>query len=120
MDVQKKLVLKILDITKTESDKETFADIFTNLIFEETVYTLIRSLPKARQESASKKWDANVDNPAALVSFLKHYFTQEQIEQASEKVAEKAMQDYLKSIDDKLTDDQRRELVKLAESMALK
>lgn len=117
MDEQKKLLLQILEITDTVEDKEAFADSFINMIFEDTVYNLIQSLPEQRRESVAKKWDANLDNKAALTSLLEHNFTKEQIAEKGEKAAETAMDSYMNSIEKDLDDEKRRKLQQLSDSL---
>lgn len=116
VDEQKKLLVRILEITQTEDDKEAFVDMFVNLLFQDTVYALLQSLPAARRESVAKKWDANAGNAAALNSLITHNFTEKQIEQAGEKTAKKAMDEYLLSISDRLNASQKEELKKLGET----
>jgi hypothetical protein len=116
VDEQKKLLVRILEITQTEDDIDAFVDLFINLLFQDTVHALIQSLPAARRESVGKKWDANVGNPAALNSLIMHNFTEKEISQEAEKTAKKAMDEYLLSISDRLNANQREELKKLAET----
>jgi hypothetical protein len=117
MTDQKKFLIQILDVIQYEGEKEAFADLFTDLIYEDAVYTLVQSLPEKKREKVAKKWDANVNNHAALASILKHYFTQEQIKEATEKSAQKAMYDYLQSIDKTLDADKKEKLLKLSEKI---
>jgi hypothetical protein len=115
MDEQKKLLLQILEITNLEPEKEAFANTFLALVNEESVYTLIQSLPNEKRDKVAKKWDANVTNPAALNSLLKHYFTAEQIAEAAEKTAHKAIYDYLSSLESMLSKEQKEKLNRLSE-----
>ena len=118
MNEQKKFLLKILDTVDFKEDNENFAEMFAELILEEAVYSLIQSLPEQKREKIGKKWDANVNNQAALTSLLKHYFTEKQINEIFEKTASKAIYDYLQSVDDKLDETQREKLRKISEELA--
>ena len=113
MTDSKKLLLEILEITNFEGETEAFAEMFMDLIFEETVYSLMKSLPEKRREKAATKWDNNTENQAALNSILEHYFTKVQIADASEKTASKAINDYLHSIEKTLDDGQKAKLREL-------
>lgn len=117
MTEQKKLLLKILDAIDFVGQKEAFADMFANLIFEEAVYALMQTLPEKQREKVAKKWDNNMGNHAALTSLLEHYFTKQQLTEATEKVAHKAMYDYLQSIDRTLSNEQKEKLFKLTEEI---
>jgi hypothetical protein len=117
MDESKKLLKKILEITDFQGDKDAFIEMLTNLIFEDAVKSLLGTLPKARHAGAVKKWAANVENPAALTSILKHYFTKEQINKAMQEASTKAIAGYLSSIDSKLNNEKRRQLFKLSQQL---
>src|SRR4051812_12158810 len=117
MDESRKLLEKILEITEYEGSKADFIEMFTGMIFEDAARSLLFSLPKARQAGAAKKWDANSQNPAALTSLLKHYFTEEQRNKAIQEAASKAIAGYLASIDAKLNLEKKRKLFKLSEQL---
>ena len=117
MDDSKKLLMKILEITDSEDDKEGFIVYFSSLVLEDAMHELIKSLPKNRQQGAAKKWDANVGNPAALASVLNHYFTPEQQTAAMEEAASRGIAGYLSTIEGKLDAQKRRQLFKLSQQL---
>lgn len=115
MEDTKSLVTKFFEIIDYQGDKEKYAIYFTNLIMEESVFLLIQSLPPERRVKIAKKSDKNATNPAAIASLINHYFSPQQIMDATKKAAGKAMQDYMQILEGKLSDSQKEKLIKLSE-----
>jgi hypothetical protein len=119
MEEAKQQLKKIFAITEQKDRVDAFADTFMSLVFEDAVYSLIQSLPKNRQSGASKKWDANRKNPAALFTLLKHYFTEKEINTALNQTANKAITSYLESVEQDLDEEERKKLFKLSKQLML-
>lgn len=115
MNDHTKLFVKILEITEYDGEKEVFANMFTNLIYEEAFYQLIQALPENRKKSVGMKWDVNRHNPAALISLINKNFTTDQVNDATQKAAAKAIKDYLFSLTPNLTAEQIMQLQKLSQ-----
>lgn len=114
MDDIRKVLSDIFEITGYDGDKEEFIKRYIAMIKEDAVYALIQSLPEQQFQSVAKKWDNNVDNPAALVSIINHNFKEEDIAREMKTAAEKAIQDYIRSAEKKLNATQKEKLITLS------
>lgn len=114
MITTKDILLKILEIIGYEDDKEAFVNAFLVNIQLQALNALLAEVPPEKKSEIEK--EITSDSPDKY-QVLQSHFTQEQIEKALNESADKAVQEYIESIDETLTEDQRQGLVAYVEGL---
>ena len=103
------IFLQVLNIIGYTNDKEEFTNKFFQLCEQQTVLSLIKSLPQDKQTSLQTELSKQtIPDPSNLL--LKKYFTEEQIANALQKATEETFNSYLQTVMPTLNDKQRTEL----------
>jgi hypothetical protein len=114
MDDAKSIILKILDTIDYSDDKERFADEFLQSVQLHALSNLIQSLPADRQNEIKEELTKNSNSPDVVAGVLKKYFSESEIQQSVQKEAQDAVSDYIKTINNSLSAEQRNNIIKLA------
>lgn len=109
----KTILLQILDLIEYRDDKELFAQKFFNLVAQETLGTLVSSLPEDKKKVAEDQLIDEKDAAKVQQSF-QSTFSQEQIYAAVANVTKHAFQKYVKAIFPVLTATQKQKVQELA------
>ncbi len=104
-----------MDAIGYTDDKEKFADEFIKNIQLQSLSNLVQSLPVDKQDEVKQRLDNNSSNPEAFASILNGNFSQSEIQQSLQKSAQDMVSDYLQSINDSLSVEQRNNLAKVSE-----
>jgi len=117
MNDSKSILLKILDTIGYADDKEAFANKFLENVHLQSLLNLIQSLPADKQNEAKQKLTENSNNPEEIASVLKEYFSQSEMQQSLQKSAQDAVNNYIQSINNSLSNEQRQNLIKVVEEV---
>ncbi len=117
MDNTKSILLKILDAIGYTDDKEKFAIEFIETIKLQSLSNLIKLLPVDKQLEAQQKLTENSNNPEIFANILNNYFNQSEMEQSLHKTAKDMFSDYLQSINDSLSVEQKQNLAKALKAL---
>ncbi len=109
MNDPKEIILKVLEIIGYSNDKEKFTAGFLQSIDAQSLLNLINSLPSDKQEEARQKL-AGVQDPKAAGELLKPYFSKEQIISSLQNSAKNMMTEYIKAIENTLSEEQKTNL----------
>lgn len=110
MDSAKKILLKILETIDYSDDREKFADEFIKNVHLQSLLDLISTLPTDKQEEIKTKLSANANDSNKITSLVSTYFSQQQMQDALETSAKKAVTKYIETIDHTLSTIQRQQL----------
>lgn len=112
----RKVLLQTLTVAGYKGNKESYADKFLDLCYQETLLSLLESLPEDKQkeiqEQLKEKPEAKTIN-----DILKDNFTTEKIFETSQAVAEKAFGDVIAKLMRVLKDDQKEKLTQYLDSL---
>ena len=107
---QSNVILQILDAIDYKDDKNTFVFEFVRSIYLESIFALVKSLPKDKQEIVITSIKTNTNNPEKVNEILKTTFSKEAIDKALSEQSKKMIASYLQEINDVLTDSQKKRL----------
>jgi spermidine/putrescine-binding protein len=113
MNDAKSFMLKILDTIGYADDRENFSDEFIKNTNLQSLSNLIQTLPSDKQDEVKQKLTENSNNPEVVTSILTKYFSQPEIQQSLQKAAQDMMSDYLQSINNSLSIEQKDNLTKV-------
>ena len=103
------IFLQVLNIIGYTNDKEEFTNKFFQLCEQQTVVSLIKSLPQDKQTSLQTELSKQTI-PDPSNTLLKKYFSEEQIVNTLQKATEETFSSYLQTVMPTLNDKQRTEL----------
>lgn len=110
------IIIKILEATGYDGDKVAFVADFMRIISSQALVALVQSLPEEKQLEADKKI-AEADGQETFAKAVSEYFSDQQVAQAVDEASQKAIAEWLRSLQSTLTDEQRKNLLKLSEEM---
>ncbi len=112
--VSKTTLLKLLEAIDYADDKEAFVKEFVGLIQIHAMDRLIMSLPEEQQSSLKSQLRDNKDDLDKIGEILKSHFSEEQMKESFEVTTQKAVMDWMQSVDPTLSDIQRQKLLNLS------
>ena len=107
------IIIKILDATDYDGDKEDFLADFMRVISSQALVALVTTLPSDKQLEADKKI-AEAEGQENFSKAVGEYFSTEQVSAAVDEASQKAIAEWLRSLNDTLTPDQRQNILKLS------
>lgn len=106
----KAILLRILDIIGHSDNKDKFATEFLQNVSIQALLDLFNTLPQEKKDQLQQKIASIENNATKMQEELKTSFTDSQIEQAIETSAKNAVKEYIKTIEDTLSDSQKQNL----------
>ena len=104
------ILIRILEIIGYTENKEKFAAEFLQNVSLQSLLNLFNTLPQDQKDKIQQQIISAGNNPSAVQEVLKTYFTDLQMKEAVESSAKNAMQEYIKAIDNTLSEEQRTSL----------
>ena len=111
----KDLLQKILDAIDNQDDKGKFIFEYLRNIYLETMFSLIKTLPQDQQDVVIAEIQTSANDSNKIQGILNAKFTDEQIEKKLEEVSKTTTIQFIDSINDSLSQDQK---TKLQETLA--
>lgn len=105
----KDVLLKILEIIEYTEDKDNFTDAFLKNIYLQSVSDLASNFTQDKELEVKSKL-SQVDSPERLEEILRTHFTGEEINEALKTSSYNAIQEYIKTIDPTLSNEQKQSL----------
>ena len=98
-----------LDLINYPDDKQEFINKFLSAIYLETIEELIKTLPQDKQAVISQTLES-AKTPEFLQQFVKTHFDQTIFNQTLQKTSQKLFSEYIETISDTLSEEQKDKL----------
>jgi hypothetical protein len=113
MNNPKEILLKILEIIGYTDDRNLFTEEYIKIIQLQGIADLIQSLEDEQQTQIKKQLSVHAKNFDKIQEILQAYFSSRQLKEALENASKTTMENYIRSIDTSLSQEQRKNLISL-------
>lgn len=111
----KKIITQVLEIIGYEDDKESYTNSFLELCYQKALLVLIDKLSEEKQQQLNQRLSlTSADEKRKL---FEEYFSKEDIEEAMKNAAKVTFEEFIKSVEPTLNDDQRNKLTDYLNSL---
>jgi len=117
MNDLKTFLLNFLESIDYSESKEEFIDNFTSVIYLKSIETLLNTFPQDKQESIRGKL-SSATSAEALMTVVNGNFDQKAFQDTARVTSEKVFNEYLDTIQDVLTDEQKSRLQQFLQSIS--
>ena len=104
----KKIISELLEIIGYTDDKESYVNSFIEICYQKALLDLIVKLSEEKQQQLNQRLSLTpVDEKRKL---YEEYFPKEEIDEAIENAGKETFEEFIKSVEPTLNDDQRNKL----------
>lgn len=117
MEKYKAIILEILNIVSFSEDKEVFANKFVETVNLQSLNELVKTLPEDKKSSLKEQIEKNLNDAQKISELLKSYFSEEQAVKAIQNSSRDMLIEYIESIKNTLSEEQRKKLIQAFEKI---
>lgn len=114
----KNILQQILTAIDYKGDTNKFIFEYLRNIYLETMFSLIKTLPQDQQDKIAAEIQTNANDADKIQSILNTKFSNEQIQKILEEISKKTTVQFIESINDSLSQDQKQKLQQILLSIS--